>query len=94
MLRDYVDRGMLGASCWLVGRLRARGPLPTRLLVAAGLVRLVDGEPYAETTAGTWTRLPGVADAPPPRPDTWRRSSYWTRDPEPPARPASWHRVP
>jgi hypothetical protein len=93
MLRGYVDRALLGGACWAVRRLRARGPLPTPLLVAAGLVRVVDGAPYLETTPGTWLRLPGVADAPPPRPDAWRRSAYWSKEPAPPARPAPWSRV-
>jgi len=83
---------MLRMACWAVRRLRARGPLPVPLLEAAGLVRVVEGDAYLETMPGTWTRLPGVADAPPPRPDAWRRSTFWSRDPDPPARPSPWFR--
>jgi hypothetical protein len=89
----YRDRVLLRVGCWLVRRLRARGPLPTPLLVAAGLVRIVDGDPYAETTPGVWSRLPGVADAPPPRRDAWCRSTYWEREPDAPPR-TPWFRVP
>src|SRR5262245_34519677 len=85
------DRALLRLACWAVRRLRARGPLPSPLLVAAGLVRVVDGDPYAELSPGVWTRLPGVADALPPRRDAWRRSTYWERAPDPPAR-TSWFR--
>jgi hypothetical protein len=87
----YVDRGLLRLACWATRRLRARGPLPVPLLDAAGLVRIVDGDPYVETTPGVWSRLPGVADAPPPRGDAWRRSTYWERAPDPPAR-TPWFR--
>lgn len=69
----YRDRALLRLACWAVRRLRARGPLPVPLLVAAGLVQVIDGDPYLETGPGTTIRLPGVLDAPPPRPDAWRR---------------------
>ena len=87
----YRDRVLLAAACWAVRRLRARGPLPTKLLVDAGLVRLVDGDAYLETQGG-WTALPGVAAAPPPRVDMWRRAPFWSKEPAPPA-PTSWFRV-
>ena len=70
----YLDRALLGVACWTVRRLRARGRCRPRLLVAAGLVQVIDGDAYLETTPGTKILLPGVADAPPPRPDAWRRS--------------------
>src|SRR5262245_5507746 len=88
----YADRALLRVACWAVRRLRARGPLPVPLLEAAGLVRVVDGDAYLETAAATWTRLPGVADAPPVRPDAWRRSTYWSPDPDPPT-PTPWFRI-
>jgi hypothetical protein len=91
MLRDAIDRGVLRVGCWAVRRLRARGPLPIPLLVAAGLVQVIDGDAYLETTPGTKIALRGVADVPPPRRDAWRRSGYWSKDPELPARPAPWH---
>jgi hypothetical protein len=87
----YVDRGLLRLACWATRRVRARGPLPTALLVAAGLVEVIDGDAYLETTPGTKIALPGVADVPSPRADAWRRSRYWSKDPDPPARPAPWH---
>jgi hypothetical protein len=43
---------------------------------------------------GQWTRVPDAYDRPVPRPNAWRRSEYWSKEPEPPARPAPWHRVP
>jgi AcrR family transcriptional regulator len=45
-----------------------------------GLAQSIDGAAYLETAPGTWARLPGVADEPPPRPtpgaapNTGRRS--------------------
>lgn len=83
---------LLRVACWMVRRLRPRGPLPVPLLEAAGPVLMIDGDPYLETTPGTKIRLPGVADAPPPRRDAWRRSAYWSREPAPPASP--WFRQP
>jgi hypothetical protein len=92
--RGYLDRVLVGVAGWTLRRLRARGPLPARILVDAGLARIVDGDAYVETaTPGSWMRLPGVADAPPPRPDAWRRSTYWSQEPEPP-RPTPWFRRP
>jgi hypothetical protein len=88
------DRALVRLTCWLVRRVRARGPLPTALLVAAGLVEVIDGDLYLEASPGVKIALAGVADAAPPRPDAWRRSGYWSKDPEPPARPAPWVRVP
>jgi hypothetical protein len=94
MLRDAVDRGLLRLACWTVRRLCARGPLPTPLLVAAGLVRVIDGDAYAELGPGQWSRRPDAYDRPvPPRPDAWRRSTYWSRDPDPPP-PSPWFRAP
>src|SRR4030095_7109009 len=89
----YRDRALLRLACWAVRRLRARGPLPVPLLEAAGLVRVVDGDAYVQTH-GSWTRLPGVADAPPPRADAWRRSTYWSQEPDRATRPAPWVREP
>jgi hypothetical protein len=89
----YRDRALLRLACWAVRRLRARGPLPVPLLVAAGLVQVIDGDPYLETGPGTKIRLPGVLDAPPPRPDAWRRSAYWSQKPDPPG-PTPWFRRP
>jgi hypothetical protein len=94
MLRGAVDRGLLRVACWMVRRLRARDPLPTSLLVAAGLVRIIDGDAWAELSPGVWSRRPDAYDRPVPRPNAWRRSEYWSKEPEPPARPAPWHRVP
>ena len=93
MLRNYVDRGVLRVACWAVTRLRARGPLPAPLLEAAGLLRVVDGDPYLQRAPGTWTTPRGVAAAPPPRVDMWRRSPFWSRDPAPPP-PSPWFRQP
>src|SRR5262245_37086404 len=90
----YANRALLRVACWAVRRLRARGPLPVPLLEAAGLVRVVDGDAYLETAPGTWIRLPGVADAPPPRADAWRRAAdFWSPDPAPPG-PTPWFRRP
>jgi hypothetical protein len=92
MLRGAVDRSLLRVACWIVRRLRARGPLPTPLLVAAGLVRVVDGDAYAEWADGLWVRQPDAYDRPvPPRPDAWRRSAFWSKDPDPPP-PSPWVR--
>jgi hypothetical protein len=94
MRRAAIDRALLRVACWTVRRLRARGPLPTALLVAAGLVQVIDGDAYLETTPGTKSRLPGVAETPSPRFDAWRRSTFWSKDPDRPARPAPWVRLP
>ena len=93
MLPGAVERGLLRLACRLVRRLRARGPLPVPLLVAAGLVQVIDGDAYFETAPGTKTRLPGVVDTPPPRRDAWRRSTFWSPEPDPPGVPP-WVRRP
>ena len=90
----YLDRALLGVALWTVRRLRSRGPLPPTLLEAAGLLRIVDGRDEYIETAGSWLCVRGVADAPPRRPDAWRRSSFWHREPGPPARPSLWFRRP
>ena len=91
-LPGYRDRALLRLACWATRKLRRRGPLPVPLLEAAGLLRIVDGDGYAEMAPGTWTRLPGVADAPPSRRDAWRRSAHWSQEPDPPPRPTPWFR--
>jgi hypothetical protein len=58
-----------------------------------GLAQPIDGAAYLEAAPGTWARLPGVADEPPPRPDAWRRSTYWSQEPDPPSRPPPWFRA-
>lgn len=92
-LRGAVDRGLVALTCWLLRRWRARGAVPLAVLDAAGVLKVIDGDPYLGTAAG-WTLLRGVADAPPPRRDAWRRSTFWSRDPDPPGRPAPWFREP
>ncbi len=47
----------------MLGGASSAGARP--LLVAAGLVQMIDGAPYLETAPGTKIRLPGVLDAPP-----------------------------
>src|SRR5262245_6297981 len=88
----YLDRELLRLACCTIRRLRARGPLPVPLLVAAGLARVVEGANYLESTPVTWVQQPGVADTPPVRPDAWRRSTYWSQDPDPPAQ-TPWFRI-